>query len=198
MKTVLEIGCGALAGPKFDDADIHYGLDNNQKQLDHTPNYSVSRGLIFQQGDASSLTDFADSTIDVVLARNLFGVPLLGLNESERQQVRTSERYPGQFITMDKECNKLLSSVDEKKKSFLEAADRVLKSDGQLVVVEQYTPIVAERFFVSQAMRFGSLAITRARLEDVTPENYSSFHLKMDPYTQAWLGVKQSTPTTTR
>jgi hypothetical protein len=75
--------------------------------------------------------------------------------------------------------------VAARKLELIEEAARVLMTTGQLVAVEQYTPIFADRFFrkAKSDIALSGLTVARTNLADVMPESYATAHDRAETWT---------------
>ena len=144
---VVEIGCGTNPGPYWEGNENHFIVDRSNFALalgaDKDPRLDP---LYFE--DALSLP-MLDESVDLVLARNVFGDFNLG---GERNQ----HQYKLQIV--------------------LEAS-RVLMTGGKLLVIEDLTPAVSERFFSKLSKDPNSsvkLEFEEVDIAVATPPSYSA------------------------
>ncbi|HWT40411.1 MAG TPA: class I SAM-dependent methyltransferase [Dongiaceae bacterium] len=169
---VVEIGCGDNAGPFFKNATEHFAVDISplrvQNAVDNEPRFTP------MVADATNLDGIDDSSVHVLLARNVFGDPFLGLERGLALDLSFTQRE-------DDESRKAKLDVVRRKLAVVAEAARILTTGGQLLVVEQYTPEYAEEF-IDQVndgtlLRPASLApFEQVELSDVTPKDYSRRH----------------------
>src|SRR5688572_5630463 len=82
LMRVVEVGCGDRPGPVFDGAMEYICVENDSEQI----NNAVRRfhaDMTFVHANAANL-EFPDQSVDVVVARNVFGAPRLGFTKSDR------------------------------------------------------------------------------------------------------------------
>lgn len=176
---VLEIGAGEFPGPIFDNSDIHIALD-----IEHFTDDKFKRIT----ADATSMP-MQSRTIDIVLARNVFGDPFLGVPE-ERRGSYHNRLFANKFESHT-ELNSIVDDIFEaniRKTLIINEIARVLRTNGKLIIIEQYTPDVASEFIDSNnCSLFDDLVLNSASLESVTPANYHEFHNRIwKP--KAWVG----------
>lgn len=168
MAILLEIGGGKHPGPRFEDVDQHISVD-----IDTTAVENASRlhpDITSQFGDAEQLTDFSDSSVDTVLARNVFGDPLLGFSGQSRH-------LAAEDLARKREQGEAYRIVKENKLRILASAARVLIDGGRLIIVEQLTPEIAEAFLGHHAKEIPTgLQIEQADFDSVAPKNYVYSH----------------------
>jgi hypothetical protein len=169
---VLEVGCGDEAGPFFDGAEERIILD----LIEEAVAISANRDPRFTPmiGDATNLDEFANESMDVVLARNVFGSPLLGIEHKRMIRIMQSGWKSAEYKTVE-------SEVDTRKIRIMHAAGRVLNAKGKLVIVEQLTPEVAREFFgrleTTQDTILDTLSFPQlVDISSVTPLNYVRKH----------------------
>ena len=149
---VVEIGCGQSPGPRFDGADEYYAVDIDAERLKEV---GQQAGITRIKASAANLP-FEDASIDAMLARNVFGDPGLGLTFAEKSESLEADHLRAEALKTD----------------ILREAARVLISNGKLVVVEEYSPSVAGRYFSGLDPADTGLSVRRADLKDVVPADY--------------------------
>ena len=87
MYTVVEIGCGEFPTPRFDGADRHIALDIDAEAIDSALKFGDGH-VIPVIGDASQI-GLRDSCADIVVARNVFGDPALGMSERNNKMFQS-------------------------------------------------------------------------------------------------------------
>lgn len=195
---VVEIGCGSKPGPLFEGAAEHILVDPNPETLEK--GYRTNRDFIPFIGNAANIGFLADSSVDTILARNVFGDPCLGLTTFERllhldglKHLAEAEKYD----ELEEHMNILKAGADLLKVEIMREAGRILLPSGRLVVIEQQTPKVAGRFF--DRLSAGDLDFDTGELfyiehgvalEDVTPPNYATVH-GSHPELQTWVVTKR-------
>lgn len=167
---VVEIGCGETAGPFFEGADNHFIIEPDAVKLAKAAAEDTSFSPV--QIGAEELNVFGDASIDLVLARNVFGYNALGL--SEERGWRLIE--PNSKLTKTERAQ-----VQGLKLAILGEVERILVPSGKLVIVEQYTPRYAASLI--RTVNRGTLGvpatltpIIEVPLADVTPANYRDHH----------------------
>lgn len=139
---VLEIGCGAVPGPRFADATSYIAVDADPEMVAMAT--QVCPEMEVEVGDATQLA-YADNSFDVVLARNVLGDPYLGVRRTLLsayiQVLSSSSREDIELV------NAMNSSVANRKLATVKEAMRILVPAGIFLVVEDLTPFVANRFF---------------------------------------------------
>jgi ubiquinone/menaquinone biosynthesis C-methylase UbiE len=194
MLRVLEIGCGDSPGPFFEGASKHFIADvNSQAVLE-----AVRREPCFTplpRGDARQLP-LPDSSLDIVLARNIFGDPALGLDLANRENFIREEVDIAQKlgITAQKFYRKIVDGFFYDKKSLImHEIGRVLVPEGRLLAVEQKTPHVARDFFANFAIDSTLECSFRVKetsdLSLYTPLTYAVAH-QSDERTTMWVATK--------
>ena len=193
---VVEIGCGTAPGPFFEGAAEHYAVDKKGPNVLEA--YLTHPEMTPMIADATDM-EFDDESVDVVLARDVFGDVGLGLSKEERyaqvlemkmmaEDGRPDDAYAAMFAIEEQSA---LKKVD-----ILREVGRILTVGGRLIVVEQESADVAERFFASTRQRenFDLLAMFDVEhnvpLEDVTPPNYAQVHGNY-PNLQTWVATKK-------
>ena len=194
---VVEIGCGNQPGPYFEGAAEHYIVDTDVAALEMglRPNTSFTP-VVASAADMG----FDDASIDTVLARNVFGDPSLILASFEKIM------HLGAFAALAKEekYEKLIEhmlTVEDRtgllKADIMKEAGRILLPGGKLVVVEQFTPKVARRFFEKAADysdEFDPGEVFdiehNVPLGEVTPANYARVHGDL-PGLETWVATKK-------
>ncbi len=188
MSLVAEIGCGNSPGPFFEEADTHFAIENGSRALQ-----SLRLGenaFTVVEADARDLK-FPDNSIDIVLARNVFGDPMLGMTELEKT-MHSGLRWEAimtddfsEFRAVDKAVQ---GFINDGKLAILGEAARILIKGGKLLIIEQYTPPIAD-IFLARARQEGvlpdGLVIQKADLADIASPSYTKRHLPAE----AWLGI---------
>ena len=172
LMRVLEIGCGDEAGPCFDGASEHIASDIDETAVAN----SMRRDPRFTPliADATDLHALANKSIDVVLARNVFGSPLLGFDHQRMLQIIHSRlAWP--------DYKAIFPEVETRKLAIMQEAARLLASAGKLIIVEELTPRVAVGFFkrLQNNNRDQRLNLSMSRLvhiSSITPTNYAQRH----------------------
>lgn len=182
MNTLVEIGGGDNPGPRFGSVQRHISVDTDFRALSSAALRVPD--VISQYGDATSLSDFPDGSVDIVLARNVFGDGLLGIPPDQKTIVIRD------MLNDIKLASRVHENANYIKLMMLGAACRVLVDGGRLIVVERYSPDVARRFFQDETTRTtGGLGIEKARLSDVAPANYVAAQASLSE-PAVWLGTK--------
>jgi hypothetical protein len=169
---VLEIGCGDEAGPYFDGADEYIVSDIDETAVvSSTCQDSRFTPMI---ADATDINMLSDKSMDIVLARNVFGSPLLGCDHLQMLQIMRSRQAWPDYKT-------IFPEVEERKLAIMQEAARLLTSVGKLIVVEQLTPKVAAGFFERLEDKYKGRHIKLsapelAGISSITPPNYARRH----------------------
>ncbi len=146
---VVEIGCGPNAGPFIDGATEHFIVDKDEDAV-HSAMRFDRRFTPMAGCDAGDLP-FEEESLDIVLARNVFGDELLGLSKNAKAMAillplaLMADGNMAGFQEVTSETD--LYSAYERKVRLLVEASRILTAQGSIFIVEQYTPSVAEEFF---------------------------------------------------
>ena len=194
MNVVVEIGCREQPGPFFEGADRHYIVDPDAENLAKGALTDVAFTAVV--ADASNLDFLADASVNTFLARNVFGDPALFTDSTKRREMqaevielleasKVAEAYE-RTTAAEIECAPLKSAI-------LSEAGRVLVVGGRLIVVEQYSPNVARRFFKSIAgdpALTGGLDIKSASLPAIAPASYVEHQVDAEPVLVAWTAQK--------
>lgn len=175
---IVEIGCGPEAGPFFDGATEHIITDISAAAVTYAAEMEPRFTPLV--ADAADLSSLPDNSTDVVLARNVFGDPILGYDIDEYQ----SRSHSG---------HNMAEVVELKKLAIMREAARILLTQGRLLIIEQFTPSEAKRFItkVSQSelpLPNGLTIPSPVTLRAVTPERYARHHGRWLPDT--WQAVK--------
>ncbi|HEY4964683.1 MAG TPA: hypothetical protein VIH90_08405 [Candidatus Saccharimonadales bacterium] len=193
---VVEIGSGKSPGPFFDGADPHFIVDRDRDALTESAERHPEFTPMF--GSDATRLDLPDSSVDIVLARNVFGDPALGIDKRTLGMV-----YGLQTLMVDDydtsglaELNGGLDSTQYSyKQRIAREASRVLIGGGKFIVIEQYTPPVAEAFFHRLATDpdgVPELSFATLPIVDITPITYSRQHTTFYSDT-AIVGIKMNT-----
>ncbi|HET7320615.1 MAG TPA: class I SAM-dependent methyltransferase [Candidatus Saccharimonadales bacterium] len=169
---IVEIGCGERAGPHFGDDYEHFAVDTNA----HALNTSLLRepALTAINADARHMPQFEDASINVILARNVFGDPYLGVDwQTVRNIFLTSTKCP--------EYDAAVEQSDNTKIALLREAGRLLIAGGKLVIVEQLTPEHAESFFARLEVKTDGYPnrltqLVHGNIANLTPAKYANAH----------------------
>lgn len=182
---IVEIGCGDAPGPIFPDVDEYFAVDVAPVRVENAIKQEPC--MIPMLADAVDMPELADRSVDVLLARNVFGDPFLGLDRGRALELSFQEGVDFNNNTARKE-------VIQRKLAIVAEASRLLVEGGGLIIVEQYTPQIANDF-VSAMNNEGLGAENRLKtfnkvdLSTITPDSYSKKHLGAE----AWIGIATST-----
>lgn len=180
MVRLLEIGGGIHPGPRFDGVDEHISIELDPDAVEQATRFHPE--IDSRLGDAEVLTDFDDSSVDIVLARNVLGDPLLGF-------IDTATRIrAGEDLLRKRSTGEAYRIVKENKLRILASAARVLTDGGKLIIVEQITPEITEDFFREHTQEITArLEIQKADFDSVAPANYVYAHGRISK-TAVWAG----------
>lgn len=188
---VVEVGCGDYPGPFFDGADVHYIVDTDRTALERAatrhPEFTALTG-----SDARNL-DLPTSSVDIVLARNVFGDPELGSSAEDSGMhfgmaltiIATQGLEAYQAVKQDLDAMHYNRKID-----IIQEAARILVSNGRLIAVEQLTPWVAQKFFNQLATDTESgleFVFTESSVTDAIPPQYAATHSTAGART--WIGT---------
>lgn len=180
MVRLLEIGGGIHPGPRFDDVDEHLSIDLDPDAVDQATRFHPEIDSLV--GDAEVLADFEDSSVDIVLARNVLGDPLLGFID------RDTRIRAGEDLTRKGSLGEAYRIVKGNKLRILASVARVLTDGGRLIIVEQMTPEITEDFLRAHEQEITTgLQIERTELDSVAPENYVYAHNRISQAV-VWIG----------
>lgn len=196
---VVEIGCGAEAGPRFEGATEHVIVDKDPLAVGTA--YMGDIRLTPVIADARDLK-IEDASIDTVLARNVFGDSSLFLSNDEKNELKDELlglHADEQYTEVAKKLMHIEAISVGMKVEIMRETARILVAGGRLVVVEQLSPPVARRFFevgIGFSEVDGGLDLSEAfdveqgvPLREVTPPNYAAAH--DGPKTQTWVATKK-------
>lgn len=197
---VVEIGCGAEAGPLFESAAEHIIVDTDVNALcsAHVRDLRL-RPMI---ADATDLDELEDASVEIILARNVFSDPTLVLSNSQKRQLTDELKAHGidsRAEELDKQLAQLEAQSILSKGAIMREAARILITNGRLIAVEQQSPKVAGRFFAGVA-EFGEFDAgfdfdaafdieSGVPLAEVTPTNYAAAHDSSK--TETWVATKK-------
>ena len=192
MYTVVEIGCGEFPTPRFDGADRHIALDIDAEAIDSALKFGDGH-VIPVIGDASQI-GLRDSCADIVVARNVFGDPALGMSERNNKMFQSLSLVMIQQGEFDK-LHKLQDDVDVRvnalKTSVMKEVFRVLAVGGKLIAIEQYTPEVARDYFNllhTNSNGHKPMEMQEMKIAEVSP--CISTDLTCREFDTSWVGVK--------
>lgn len=177
---VVEIGCGSDAGPFYEGADQHFIVDNDREALAKAARRD-ERFTPLVGGDASRL-ELEDASVDVILARNVFGDPFLGFSESTRSMAAhlpLALLSDGNEVAAAEVMDATTAKVYRLKKDIVQEAARLLVTGGSLLAVEQYTPYIANKFFTDLIWdrdHTTELSFCRDAISAITPPSYAAKH----------------------
>jgi hypothetical protein len=178
---IVEIGCGDSAGPFFPGADEYFAVDISPLRVENA--VLQEPRMTPMVADAVSMPDLADKSVDILLARNVFGDPFLGLERSRALELSFREGVDFKNVIARRE-------VAQRKLAIIAEASRLLIDGGGLIIVEQYTPQVANSFVSTLhaeappiKSRLGTFE--GVDLSSITPDAYAKKHLGA----QAWIAV---------
>lgn len=182
MNRVIEIGCGGAwdAGPFFEGADVHYLIESNKSLLSEATEYDPS--LTALPEDNAMQIGFPDNSIDIILARNVFGDPLLGIGQNQRNMISglgIAYEAEGKFSDLRTINTGIKDAIYIRKKLIVQEASRVLITGGSFIIYEQYTPGFARQFFDELYNDFDGRQTVRfleTQLSLVVPLNYAARH----------------------
>ena len=196
---VVEIGCGNKPGPFFEGAGEHFAVDAYAPDILEV--LLARTEMTPLVADASDL-GFDDESVDVVLARNVFGDIALGMSDEDRYDLAWAIKAltEGEEVEGGEEALESFAAIEaesaSKKIDILRETGRILVVGGKLIVVEQESPMVAERFFSGARQRddFDLLEVFGIKhnvpLADVTPPNYARAHGGHSKL-QTWVATKR-------
>ena len=192
MSVAVEIGAGHTARPDFFTRryDEYYVVDNDPERLA----WGRYEGTYLRPvlADAANL-DFADCSVDVVLARNVFGHAVLGFNpdqESHWHELRYATKRGQASRRERKELTEINNGIFEKKVAIMHEAARILVEGGKLVSVDYYTPQYATDFFTALETlpihERPCLTVEEVALSSVAKPHYAEH----DTRSKTWVAVK--------
>ena len=169
---IVEIGCGGSPGPFFPNASEYFAVDVSPLRVENAVKQDPR--MTPMVADAASMPELEDQSINVLLARNVLGDPFLGLERGRALDLSFREG----IHFGDKEARR---EVTQRKLAIVAEASRLLVQGGKFVVVEQYTPHIAEAFIrdrdVSNADDGERISrFNKTSLANVTPGVYSTKH----------------------
>jgi ubiquinone/menaquinone biosynthesis C-methylase UbiE len=193
MSIIVEIGCGTDPGPRFEEPgaaeSLFYATDISETKLDLVE--ELHPEMIPLQADAANLP-FDDESIDIVLARNVFGHPNL-IYPDDAGPLALNMMLDA-LESGQPEAFKKISDIgryhsDLLKDRILDEASRVLVAAGKLIIVEHLSPRVTKEYLARRQTLGGmALRIEETDLAAVAPPNYQAAHKSKFPF--VWLGTK--------
>lgn len=193
---VVEIGCGPNAGPFIDGATEHFIVDQDEDAVRTAMRFD-DRFTPLVGCDAGDLP-FENQSIDIVLARNVFGDELLGLSKNTKAMailLPLALMADGNMVGFQEITTRTSAySAYERKIRLLTEASRILTSQGSMFIVEQYTPSVAEEFFTRLEQdpdQQTDLVFSRQNGDTRLPSSYTEKRLR-SPYDTLFVGKKTS------
>ncbi len=174
MKHVLEIGSGYMPGPCFQGVRTYTALDIDKADVAHAARHHKNIAHII--GDARRLP-VASKTIDIVIARNVFGDPTWGVSDRGMGYVsllgaaNAANTEPGAALTL------LDRHIARNKDQAIAEAARVLKTMGRLIIIEQITPEVAIEYLEQPGaadLLATNFAVEESSLADALPAHYAN------------------------
>lgn len=178
---IVEIGCGDSAGPFFPNADEYFAVDTSPLRVENA--VQEEPRMTPMVADAANMPGIKDMSVDVLLARNVFGDPFLGLERGRALELSFREGIDFEDVIARRE-------VIQRKLAILAEASRILVEGGELIIVEQYTPQVASNF-VGDIETTSATAKSRLKnfdevdLSTITPISYAKKHIGA----QAWIAI---------
>jgi hypothetical protein len=193
MLTVFEIGCGNNPGPFYDGAMEHYISDIDSRAV--TEAYKREPRFYPKPGDARRIP-MDPSTIDIVLARNVFGDKYLGYDVRQRHALLRDVVHINDEMGVEARQiykNEIDEMIYEKKSLIMHEIGRVLRVGGELMVVEQQTPRVARDFFEAfEADKTVECSFQIQEFSDLSermPLTYAATH-EINERTTLWVATK--------
>lgn len=190
MNTVVEIGCGNKPGPRFPEAKNYYALDPDLQALKQV---DPAAGFVTVAVSATDLP-FYSRSVDTIIARNVFGDPLLCSPDQRRR--KDDMRFflqAGKFEEYLDIDNELRHKAVGVKSAIIHEAGRTLIKSSNLVVVENLTPWVTEEYLNGpgkMAAEEAGLAIHPVDLTEVLPAKYAQHYKDVAAPLAAWALTK--------
>lgn len=194
MSNTVEIGCGAWPGPRFDQTGNFFLVEPDERALANAARFNPD--MIPMPDARGEKLPFANKSISLVLARDVFGDPHLGASTNSGAPLwldQAAMLRRGEVEAFQESSANAVKEADELKLAILRETARVLEEQGRLIVVESRTPQIAARFFdgpFAEVSNEIGLQVQRTQLQEVAPSHYVEHHTGASfRIPDAWLGT---------